>query len=35
MIKPGAWEKGIQELKHTASKIGTFNYTFFKAIAYK
>ena len=35
MITPVSWEKGIQELKRTALKNGTFNYTFFKAKAYK
>lgn len=29
------WERGISDLKETATDTGTFNYTFFKAVAYK
>jgi len=35
MIDKAAWERGIDELTRTAADDGTFNYTFFKAVATK
>lgn len=35
LISPNVWATGIKDLKRTALKNGTFNYTFFKAVAYK
>lgn len=35
LISEENWEKGIVDLKRTASETGTFNYTFFKAVAIK
>ncbi len=33
LISEENWERGIADLKETSSDIGTFNYTFFKAVA--
>ena len=35
MITKAEWTKGIRELYQSAEKDGTFNYTFFKAVAFK
>jgi hypothetical protein len=35
LISEDNWERGISDLKETAKVKGTFNYTFFKAVAIK
>jgi SAM-dependent methyltransferase len=35
LIKESDWERGIRDLKRSADKNGTFNYTFFKAAGWK
>lgn len=35
LIGEDNWERGISDLKETAKVKGTFNYTFFKAVAFK
>jgi hypothetical protein len=35
LIEEAAWNEGIRDLERTALDDGTFNYTFFKAVATK
>jgi len=35
LISESAWDEGIAELERSAGVDGTFNYTFFKAVAYR